>query len=194
MAAYHIVLVHFPIAFWTTAALILVVRALSDGGLAKAGDRALVPLLTLSVIMAVAAYAVGTQVWSLEAITSSPLGRNHMLAATWSVAYWTLVTIIRWRAGAAVWDGPGRWIMLGLGVLGVGLMAVTGALGGHLVGTPTAVSQVLRFFGWEIYTTFYVPNITLIAIGVGILALIVIGLVRAKQPEPVRIAERRPAE
>lgn len=176
MSAYHIVLVHFPIALWTTAALAILVRALSEGAFAKACDRALVPLLVLSVIMGALAYVVGLNVWPLETLTSTPLGRNHMLAASWSLAYWTVVTVVRWRAGEAVWEGVGSWIMLGLAGLGAGLLTVTGTLGGHLVGTATAVSQVLRFLGWEVYTTFYVPDVTLIVIAVAIAGLTAIGV------------------
>lgn len=181
MSAYHIVLVHFPIALWTTAALAILVRALSDGGFAKACDRALVPLLALSVVMGALAYVVGLNVWPLETLTSTPLGRNHMLAASWSLAYWAIVTLVRWRAGEAVWDGVGRWVMLGIAGLGAGLLTVTGTLGGHLTGTATAVSQVLRVLGWEVYTTFYVPDMTLIAIGVAIAALVAVGILGARR-------------
>ena len=181
MSAYHIVLVHFPIALWTTAALAILVRALSNGAFAKACDRALVPLLVLSVVMGALAFIVGLNVWPLETLTSTPLGRNHMLAASWSLAYWAIVTIVRWRAGEAVWDGLGRWVMLGLAGLGAGLLTVTGTLGGHLTGTATAVSQVLRYLGWEVYTTFYVPDMTLIAIGVAIAALVAVGAMGARR-------------
>ena len=36
MAAYHVVLVHFPIALWMTATLAILLRAFSDGELAQA--------------------------------------------------------------------------------------------------------------------------------------------------------------
>jgi len=176
MAAHHIVLVHFPIALWTAAALAIVVRALSDSEFAKACDRALVPLLVLSVILGAAAYVVGLLVWPIEALTASPLARNHMLAATWSLAYWTLVTAIRWRGGEAVWEGLSRWIMLGIAALGGVLLSVTGTLGGHLVGTATAVSQALRLLGWEVYTTYYVPDFTLMAILIAAIVLTAIGI------------------
>jgi uncharacterized membrane protein len=174
MAAYHVMLVHFPIALWTTAALAILVRALSDGPFARAVDRALLPLLVLSLVFGAAAYAIGLLVWPLEAATSSPLARNHILAATWSLAYWGLVAVVRWRGGEAVWEGPVRWIMLGLAGLGAVLLSVTGTLGGHLVGTSTAVSQVLRYLGWEVYTTYYVPDLTLVAI---VLAAFLLGAI-----------------
>jgi hypothetical protein len=181
MAAYHVVLVHFPIALWMTATLAILIRAFSDGPLAKAIDRALVPLLTLGLIMGVAAYVVGLMVWPWEAISATPLGRNHMLLATWTVAYWALLLVTRWIQGEAIWEGVTRWIMAGLAVLGSALLGITGTLGGHLIGVYTEVVDVLRFFGWEVYTTFYVPTLTLVAIVVGAVLLAAIGMWGARR-------------
>ena len=66
--------------------------------------------------------------------------------------------------------------MAGLALLGSLLLGVTGTLGGHLVGIYTELSQVLRLLGWEVFTTFYVPNVTLAVIGVITLLLIGLGL------------------
>lgn len=158
MAAYHVVLVHFPIALWMTATLAILFRAVSDGPLARAVDRALVPLLAFGLVTGLAAYVVGLLVWPWEALSSTPMGRNHMLLASWTVAYWALLLATRWLRGEAVWEGPTRWVMAGLAVLGSALLGITGTLGGHLIGVYTEVVDVLRLFGWEVYTTFYVPN------------------------------------
>jgi hypothetical protein len=165
-----------------TATLAILIRAFSDGPLAKAIDRALVPLLALGLITGVAAYVVGVMVWPWEALSSTPLGRNHMLLATWTVAYWTLLLVTRWLQGEAIWEGVTRWIMAGLAILGSVLLGITGTLGGHLIGVYTEVVNVLRFFGWEVYTTFYVPNLTLVAIVVGAVLLAAIGLWGARRP------------
>lgn len=182
MAPYHAVLVHFPVALWTTAALVILVRALSDGALAKASDRVLVPLLFLGALSGLAAYVVGLLVWPLETAAASPLARNHLLAASWSLAYWTLLLITRWIQGEAVWEGVTRWVMLGLAGLGGILLTITGTLGGHLAGNPTAVSKVLHFLGWDVYDTFYVPDITLWLLAAAIIALPVIGLWGSRRP------------
>ena len=176
MAAYHVVLIHFPIALWMTAALAILLRAVSDGPLARAVDRALVPLLAIGLVFGVAAYAVGLLVWPWETISSTPLGRNHMLLATWTLAYWALLLVTRWIQGEAVWVGLSRWVMAGLALLGAVLLGITGTLGGHLVGIYTDVSEMLRLLGWEVYTTFYVPTLTLAAIGVATVLLIGLGL------------------
>lgn len=143
---------------------------------------ALVPLLTLGFLSGVAAYVVGLMVWPWETISSSPLGRNHVLLATWTLAYWTLLLVTRWMQGEAVWHGMTRWVMAGLAVLGSVLLGITGTLGGHLVGIYTDVSAVLRLMGWEVYTTFYVPNITLVLIVAGTAALAALGIWGAKEP------------
>jgi hypothetical protein len=44
------------------------------------------------------------------------------------------------------------------------------------------VVDVLRFFGWEVYTTFYVPTLTLVAIVVGAVLLAAIGMWGARRP------------
>lgn len=182
MAGYHVVLVHFPIALWMTAALAIIFRAFSDGPLAQSVDRALVPLLAAGLVFGLAAYLIGLFVWPFETITASPLGRNHLLLASWTTAYWALLLVLRWRCGLAIWQGAMRFITAGLAMVGAVLLGITGTLGGHLIGVYTEVSQVLRALGWEVYTTFYVPNTTLIAIGVAVLALLLIGF----RAQPIR--------
>ena len=78
MGPYHTMLVHFTIALWTTAALIILIRALSDGRLARAVDCALTPLLLLGAVTGVLAFGVGLTVWPTEASTSSPLASQSI--------------------------------------------------------------------------------------------------------------------
>lgn len=174
MAGYHVVLVHFPLALWMTATMAILYRAFSNGPLAQSIDRAQVPLLAAGLVFGVAAYIVGLMVWPLEAIKASPVGRNHMLLAAWTTAYWALLLVLRWRRGSAIWQGAMRFVTAGLAVLGAVLLGITGTLGGHLIGVYTDVSQVLRKTGWEVYTTFYVPDLTLMALVA--ISLLLVGL------------------
>lgn len=180
MAPYHHLMVHFPIALWTVAALIIVLRAFSDGTLARNAAAVLAPLLALGVLTGIVAYLIGLSVFPYEAISSSPLGRNKLTAATWSLAYWALLAVTVRRLGEAVWQGTSRWVMLLLGLLGGGLLTVTGALGGHLSGSPSAVSQLFRLLGWEVYTTFYVPDFLLALIVVSAAAMAATGFAGRK--------------
>jgi hypothetical protein len=65
--------------------------------------------------------------------------------------------------------------MAALALLGSVLLGITGTLGGHLVGNYTEVSDLLRWLGWEVYRTFYVPNATLAVLAAATILLIGIG-------------------
>jgi uncharacterized membrane protein len=185
MGPYHVMLVHFPIALWTTAALIILLRTLSDNTLARAADGALTLLLFLGAVSGAVAFAVGLMVWPIEAATTSPLARNHMLLAGWSLAYWSVLWIVRWRGGERVWQGIWKWLMLGLAALGVGLQTITGTLGGYLAGNPSAVSELLRRMGWEVFTTFYLPDWLLVLVVIAGLVIVVLGFMgRAVRTQP----------
>ncbi len=180
MAPYHVMLVHFPIALWTTAALIILMRAFSDGALARAADGALTFLLFLGAVTGALAFMVGLLVWPIEAVAGSPLARNHLLLAIWSLAYWIVLWLLRWRGGERVWQGTWRWIMLGLAALGVGLQTITGTLGGYLAGNPSIVSEVVRRLGWEVFTTFYLPDWILILLVIAALIMIALGFIGSR--------------
>lgn len=181
MAAYHVVLVHFPIALWMTATLAILWRAVSNGPVAQAVDRALVPLLSIGLLSGIVAVAVGLMVWPWDAVSTSPMGRNHILLAIWTVSYWAAMLATRWIQGEALWQGPGRWVMAGLAILGSGLLGITGTLGGHLSGIYTDLATVLRTLGWEVHRTFYVPSMTLWLIAAAALALLAIGFLASKR-------------
>lgn len=186
MAAYHVVLVHFPIALWMTATLAILWRVLSDGPVALAIDRALVPLLALGLASGVLSILVGLMVWPWDAITTTPMGRNHILLAVWTTAYWAVMLITRILQGETLWYGLGRWIMAALALLGAGLLGITGTLGGHLAGIYTDLSKiVLRPLGWEVHRTFYVPDATLIVLVAAATLLVAIAWWSRKPSAPV---------
>ena len=193
MGPYHAIMVHFPVSLWMVASGIIVYRALSDGELARALDRVLVPLLVIGVVTGIIAYVLGQLVWPPSTLQKTPLGRNHMIGATWTLSYWAAVLFLRWRAGEHVWQGrQRRLVMVILGALGAGLLAITGTLGGHLHGAPAYLSEILRMLGWDVYTTFYVPTWVL-----GVLAVVIIAMpVLAKRasrgvPATLHAGERR---
>jgi uncharacterized membrane protein len=182
MNAYHIMLVHFPIALWTTAFLLILARALSGAPAVRAAEGALTPLLAFGALTGAAAFTIGLLVWPIEAVESSPIARNHVLFAAWSLAYWTLLWVVRWRVGERMWDGPGRWVMLALAAFGMGLQTITGTLGGYLAGNPSAVSDIVRKLGWEVFTTFYQPTWMLVLLVLAAVILVVIGVAGGRRP------------
>jgi hypothetical protein len=165
-------MVHFPVALWTVAAGIIAFRACSDGAAARAFDRVLVPLLAVGVATGAIAYILGWLVWPTDALQATPLGRNHIIGATGSLFFWTAALFLRWHSGQHAWaDRLNRSIMLGLGALGAGLLALTGTLGGHLHGAPAKLSDLLRLVGLDVYQTFYVPDWVLAVVGAVVLAM-----------------------
>lgn len=181
MDAYHVVLVKFPIALWIVASFAIMFRAAFDGPLARAIDRALPTLLWAGVALGAIAWVVGLLVWPWEALSSTPLGRNHMLVSTWSLAYYTLLAFVRTLHGEKIWDGwILRLIMAGVAALGLALVGVAGTLGGHLAGVYTEVANVLRLLGWEVYTTYYVPNLTLLILLAASVLMILAGWMKKR--------------
>ncbi|MCC5902584.1 MAG: hypothetical protein JJT87_11745 [Halomonas sp.] len=153
----HAMLSHFPVGFWALATLMILVGAMMTGRLAALCRAALLPILVLSLLGALAAIAIGLIVWPMAANLASPLTRNHMLMAFWSMGIFTMITVLVWRAGEAAFDGARRWALVILALTGALMFASAGTLGGHLVGASTAFSDVLGLMGWEVYTTFYSP-------------------------------------
>jgi hypothetical protein len=177
MGVYHLLVQAFPIVLWYTAFLFILVRAVSDGSLAQGLAKAVTPLILLGVLGGVATYVLGFLVWPFGALISSPLGRNHMLLASWTLVYWTVLLVFAWRLGDTLWQGTARWIMPVLAALGVALLTITGTLGGSAAHNPSAVSEIVRFvLGWEIYTTLYIPDVTLWLLVISSIVLVALGV------------------
>jgi hypothetical protein len=178
MGPYHAMMAHFPVALWITASVIIIARALWDSELARAMDRVLVPLLALGLVTGAMTFVLGWMVWPADTLQTTPLGRNHMMAAAWSMVYWAAVMALRGWVGEKCWIGlSNRLIMLGLGALGGGLLAITGTIGGHLHGAPSFLTDVLREIGWEVYATFYLPNWVLLVLAVVIVVMPIVAIV-----------------
>lgn len=176
MEAYHMLAIFFPIALLDTVFLFILIRAFSDGPLGKRLETAIAPLIYLGVLAGAVAYVLGLLSWPISALTASPLGRNHLLLASWALAYWFVLSVMVWRIGPALWTGAARWMMLLLAVLGAGFLTITGTLGGSLAGDPSGISDLVRLAGWEVYTTFYVPSAVLWLMIIASAVLVGIGL------------------
>ncbi|HUH58786.1 MAG TPA: DUF2231 domain-containing protein [Candidimonas sp.] len=180
MAPIHHMMAHFPIALLFVALLIILLRAFFDTPAIRRVEAALPLLLILGVAGGIAAFVSGLLIWPNEAITSSPMGRNKLLMAIWTLSAWTVVALLRLRGGPTLWERGGRWPVVIMSVIGGMLLATTGTLGGYLLGSPSRFSDGLRAVGWDVYHTFFAPNWALGAAVV--LALVVIGLGFARKP------------
>jgi len=175
MAVYHILLVHFPIALWLIAYLFIFMRTFSDAEIIVYMAKLIWPLILFGSLIGAAAYVIGLQIYPWSAITQSPLGRNHIMLATWTLAYWSVMGVLGFRLRRHLFEGTQRWITFVLASIGALVVVITGTLGGSLAGTPSLVTKSLSYIGWNVYTTFYLPDWMLIVFTAGAVLLIVLG-------------------
>jgi len=174
--AYHILVVHFPVALWMIAYLFILFRTFSNSELAVRLQKSIWPLIFLGSLSGFVAYGLGLSIYPLSAITQSPLGRNHIMLATWTLSYWTVMGVLGYRYRRFLFDGAQRWITFTLATIGAAVVTITGTLGGSLAGTPSLVTKSLGLIGWNVYMTFYLPTWMLILYGAGAVLLVAIGI------------------
>ncbi len=180
MTPIHHMMAHFPMALLFVALLIILARFFFDTPAVRQIESALPFLLILGVAGGVAAFVSGLLIWPTEAVISSPMGRNKLLMAVWMLAAWSVVTLLRLRGGSALWEHGGRWPLVVMSLTGGALLAITGTLGGYLLGSPSRFSDGLRAIGWDVYHTYFAPNW---ALGVAVaLALVIIGIGLMRKP------------
>jgi len=122
------------------------------------------------------AYGLGLSIYPWSAITQSPLGRNHIMLATWTLSYWTVLGVLGYRYRSHLFEGAQRWVTFVMTLIGATVVTITGTLGGSLNGTPSLVTKTIGKLGWEVYMTFYLPTWMLWAFGLGAVAIVALGL------------------
>ena len=172
---YHILVAHFPVGLWVTAYLFILIRSLSDAEFAVRLQKAIWPVAALGTLAGFVTYGLGLTIYPWSAITESPLGRNHIMLATWTLSYWTVMTVLGYRFRRHLFEGAQRWITLALATIGVIVITITGTLGGSLTGTPSLVTKSLSWIGWNVYMTFYLPTWMLVVFFAGAALLIALG-------------------
>jgi hypothetical protein len=172
---YHILVAHFPVALWMTAYLFILVRSFSDAEFAVRLQKAIWPVAALGTLAGFVTYGLGLTIYPWSAITESPLGRNHIMLATWTLSYWTVMSVLGYRYRRFLFDGAQRWVTFSLATIGALVITITGTLGGSLTGTPSLVTKSLSWIGWNVYMTFYLPNWMLWVYVAGALFLVFIG-------------------
>lgn len=98
MTGMHHMLVHFPLAFWALALLMMLLGRFQQGALAQACRSGLPAVLVLAWLGAIAALVSGWLVWPAAANLHSPMVRNHLLMSLWATGLWTVITLLVWRA------------------------------------------------------------------------------------------------
>ena len=105
---YHILMAHFPVALWLAAFLFILIRCLSDSQFAVRLQKAIWPLAALGTLAGFVTYGLGLTIYPWSAITESPLGRNHIMLATWTLSYWTVMSVLGYRFRRHLFDGAQR--------------------------------------------------------------------------------------
>ena len=173
---YHILAAHFPVALWMTAYLFILIRCFSDSEFAVRLQKAIWPVTALGTLAGFVTYSLGLTIYPWSAITESPLGRNHIMLATWTLSYWTVMSVLGYRFRRHLFDGAQRWVTFTLATIGAMVITITGTLGGSLTGTPSLVTKSLSWIGWNVYMTFYLPTWMLWVFALGAITLIGLGL------------------
>jgi hypothetical protein len=173
---YHILVAHFPVGLWVTAYLFILIRTFSDSTIAVQLQKAIWPVAALGTLAGFVTYGLGTTIYPWSAITESPLGRNHILLATWTLSYWTVMSVLGYRFRRHLFEGAQRWVTFALATIGAIVITITGTLGGSLTGTPSLVTKSLSWIGWNVYMTFYLPTWMLVVYFAGAALLIAIGI------------------
>jgi len=178
---YHILVAHFPVALWVSAYLFILIRSFSDSETAVRLQKAIWPLAALGTLAGFVTYGLGLTIYPWSAITESPLGRNHILLATWTLSYWTVMTVLGYRFRRHLFEGAQRWVTFTLATIGMLVITITGTLGGSLGGTPSLVTKSLNWIGWNVYNTFYLPTWMLVVFFAGAALLVVLGIIGSKR-------------
>jgi hypothetical protein len=176
-SVYHILVAHFPVGLWVTAYLFILIRTFSDSVFAVRVQKAIWPVAALGTLAGFVTYGLGLTIYQWSAITESPLGRNHIMLATWTLSYWTVMGILGYRFRRHLFDGAQRWITFALATIGMLVITITGTLGGSLTGTPSLVTKSLGWIGWNVYMTFYLPPWMLLVYVATAVLLVVIGII-----------------
>ncbi|MBA3910752.1 MAG: hypothetical protein C0524_12930 [Rhodobacter sp.] len=173
---YHILMAHFPVGLWMTAYLFILIRSLSDADISVRLQQAIWPLAAIGTLAGFVTYGLGLTIYPWSAITESPLGRNHIILASWTLGYWTVMSVLGYRFRHDLFEGAQRWVTLALATIGAMVITITGTLGGSLTGTPSLVTKSLNWIGWNVYMTFYMPTWVLVLYAAGAVLLIAIGV------------------
>jgi len=150
----HHMLVHFPLAFWSLSALLMLAAA---RGAPNWVYHSLPPLLFLGFVTGLAVTITGLLAWPMEALLASPPGRNKLAFALWSLAWWGLVWWLHHNFGRALYQQGRAWLMPVLGGVGLILILVTGSLAAILAGVSSPLQAPLRALGFEPHTTIQQP-------------------------------------
>lgn len=179
--AYHSIIVSLVTGLFFFAFVAVIVRLVlryqgkDDTPLATYADRAAIGAAGLAVALTTVGIVSGFLLQPLEATLRSSLMKNKILSSFLIIAFWGAYLAVRIKRGPDMWRSPAMAIYAGLLALsGFTFGMITNSIGGEAAGNSSGFENIVRFFGVETRSTFYLPTwLNLTIIGVGILALVI---------------------
>ena len=183
--AYHSIVVSLVTGLFFFAMLAVLLRLVlrwqgkDDSPLAVAADRAALAAAGLGVALTAIGIVTGFTIWPLEATLRSSLMKNKILTAFLVLAFWGSYFAVRLKRGPEMWHSMAMSVyafMLAASGFAFGL--ITNSIGGDAAGNPSGFEGIVRLFGVETRSTFYLPtwlNLIIIVLGIVAVALAVTG-------------------
>lgn len=179
--AYHSIIVSLVTGLFFFALVAVALRVLlrfqgkDDSPLATYADRAAIGAASLAVTLTVVGIISGFLLQPLEATLRSSLMKNKILSSFLIIAFWGAYLAVRIKRGPDMWRSPAMAIYAGmLAISGFVFGMITNSIGGDVAGNSSGFENVIRIFGVETRSTFYLPTwLNLVIIGIGIVALVV---------------------
>ena len=178
--AYHSIVVSLVTGLFFFAMLAVLLRLVlrwqgkDDSPLAVAADRAALAAAGLGVALTAIGIVTGFTIWPLEATLRSSLMKNKILTAFLVLAFWGSYFAVRLKRGPEMWHSMAMSVyafMLAASGFAFGL--ITNSIGGDAAGNPSGFEGIVRLFGVETRSTFYLPTwLNLIIIVLGIVAVV----------------------
>jgi hypothetical protein len=100
------------------------------------------------VIFLITSAIVGSYIWPIEFITTSPLGLNKIMFFIFATELWIIFVYLRSKYGENLWKNSGMaTVYASLGVLGFLFMVLAGSLGAHMSGKESVIDPIFELFG-----------------------------------------------
>jgi len=183
--AYHSIVVSLVTGLFFFAMLAVLLRLVlrwqgkDDSPLAVAADRAALAAAGLGVALTAIGIVTGFTIWPLEATLRSSLMKNKILTAFLVLAFWGSYFAVRLKRGPEMWHSMAMSVyafMLAASGFAFGL--ITNSIGGDAAGNPSGFEGIVRLFGVETRSTFYLPtwlNLIIIVLGIAAVVIAVVG-------------------
>lgn len=194
--AYHSIVVSLVTGLFFFAMLAVLLRLVlrwqgKDGSpLAVAADRAALAAAGLGVALTAIGIVTGFTIWPLEATLRSSLMKNKILTAFLVLAFWGSYFAVRLKRGPEMWRSMAMSVYAFLlAASGFAFGMITNSIGGDAAGNPSGFEGIIRIFGVETRSTFYLPtwlNLTIIVLGIVAVAIAVTGRASDEDRRQVR--------